>query len=157
MKIFNNQKEQIGNDYYEAYKAEIGVKERGIEPEKNSLFTLNNFLKLEILAVAIGFIVLNQNSLTSKYKTIYTAENNSLPVSMQSASLDDEELVVTLEDDERPEKIAIREENVVKEERSEKEALVDNGDLKLLIELLKNEMKENEQSAAANRIIISQK
>ena len=156
MKIFNNQKEQISNDYYEAYKAEIGVKERGIEAEKSSLFTLNNFLKLEILAVAIGFIVLNQNSLTSKYKKMYTAENNSLPVSMQSASLD-EELVVTLEDDETPEKIAIREENVATAESSDKETLVDNRDLKLLIELLKNEMKENEETIAANRIIISQK
>jgi hypothetical protein len=151
MKLFNNKEEQTSNDYYEAYKAELGI---GVE--ENRLFSLNNFLKLEILAVAVGFIMLNQNSLTSEFKKMYTAENNSLPVSMQSASLD-EELVVTLEDDENLNKIAIREDTIVTEETEDKEALVDNGDLKLLIELLKTEIKENEQAAAANRIIISQK
>jgi len=143
MKLFNNKEEQTSNDYYEAYKAELGI---GVE----------EFLKLEILAVAVGFIMLNQNSLTSEFKKMYTADNNSLPVSMQSAGLD-EELVVTLDDDKNLEKIAIREDTIVTEETSDKEALVDNGDLKLLIELLKTEMKENEQAAAANRIIISQK
>ena len=151
MKLFNNKEEQTSNDYYEAYKAELGI---GVE--ENRLFSLNNFLKLEILAVAVGFIMLNQNSLTSEFKKMYTADNNSLPVSMQSAGLD-EELVVTLDDDKNLEKIAIREDTIVTEETSDKEALVDNGDLKLLIELLKTEMKENEQAAAANRIIISQK
>jgi len=77
-----------------------------------------------------------------------------LPVSEQYASLD-KELVVTQEDD-APVNVAIRE-DVVAVDKRDKETLVDNGDLQLLIELLKSEMKESEQTASDNRIIISQK
>jgi len=146
MKIFNN-KEQTSNDYYEAYKAEIGAKR-----EEKKIFSLNNFLKLEILAVAAGFFMMNQQTLTSEYQQLM-AGNDNLPVSEQYANLD-KELVVTQED-EITEKVAIRE-DVVAMEKTDKEMLVDNSDLKLLIELLKSEMKESEQTSSSNRIIISQ-
>jgi len=149
MIIFNNNKEeQTSNDYYEAYKAEIGI---GVE--ENKLFSLNNFLKLEILAVAVGFFMLNYQTISSEFQQII-AGNDMLPVSEQYANLD-KELVVTQEDD-VPEKVAIRE-DVVAVDKIDKESLVDNGDLQLLIELLKSEMKENEKSVSDNRIIISQK
>ena len=148
MIIFNKNIEQTSDDYYEAYKAELGL-----EREENKLFSLNNFLKLEILAVAIGFIVLNQQTLTSKFEQVRSGKD-MLPVSEQYANLD-KELVVTQEDD-FPSKVAIREDDVVEVTNSDKEALVDNSDLQLLIELLKSEMKENEQSSENNRIIISQ-
>jgi len=148
MKIFNNKEEQTSNDYYEAYKAEIGI---GVE--ENKLFSLNNFLKLEILAVAVGFFMLNYQTISSEFQQII-AGNDILPVSEQYANLD-KELVVTQEDD-VPEKVAIRE-DVVAVDKIDKDSLVDNGDLQLLIELLKSEMKENEKSVSDNRIIISQK
>jgi len=68
----------------------------------------------------------------------------------------DKELVVMLEDDTNLDEIAIREDNVVTEDSLDKEALVDNADLELLIKLLKNEMKEGEPDESSNRIIISQ-
>ena len=149
MIIFNNNKEeQTSNDYYEAYKAEIGI---GVE--ENKLFSLNNFLKLEILAVAVGFFMLNYQTISSEFQQI-VAGKEMLPVSEQYVNLD-KELVVTQEDD-VPEKVAIRE-DVVAVDKIDKENLVDNGDLQLLIELLKSEMKENEKSVSDNRIIISQK
>lgn len=159
MTIFSRKKEPISNDFYEAYKEEIGIKDRReVEREKNRFLTLNNILKLEIVAVAIGFFILNQESLTSEFKKISMASDDSLPVSIQQEyTALDKELVVTEEEDEANfDKIAISEEPVAKEP-SEKEAIVDNEDLKLLIELLKAEMKANEEAAAANRIIISQK
>ena len=149
MRIFNNKKEQTSNDYYEAYKAEIGVLE-----EENKFFSLNNFLKLEILAVAVGFIMMNQNSLTSEFKK-FTSANNSLPVSMQYAALD-EELVVTQEDDTKVDEIAIREDDTVVTNTLDEEVLVDNTDIQVLIELLQTEMKDTTKSTSSNRIIISQ-
>jgi len=145
--IFNKNIEQTSNDYYEAYKAELVLDE-----EENKLFSLNNFLKLEILAVAVGFFMMNQQTLTSEYQQ-FIAGKEMLPVSEQYANLD-KELIVTQEDD-VPEKVAIREDDVVVG-KTDKEALVDNSDLQLLIELLKSEMKENEQTSSNNRIIISQ-
>jgi len=147
MNIFNKKIEQTSNDYYEAYKVELGA-----EAEKNKIFSLNNFLKLEILAVAVGFIMLNQNSLTSEFKK-FTAGNDILPVSMQYASLD-KDLVVTQEDT-NLKKIEIREDDVVVTNTLDEEAFVDNMDIQLLLELLKNKMKEKEESSS-NRIIISQ-
>ena len=147
MKIFNNKKEQTSNDYYDAYKAEISS-----EREEKKFFSLNNFLKLEILAVAAGFFMMNQQTLTSEYQQLM-AGNENLPVSEQYANLD-KELVVTQED-EIAEKVAIRE-DVVAVDKTDKEMLVDNSDLKLLIELLKSEMKDSEQTSSNNRIIISQ-
>jgi len=148
MIIFNKNIEQTSNDYYEAYKAELVIEEK-----ENKLFSLNNFLKLEILAVAIGFIILNQQTLTSKIEHV-AGGKDMLPVSEQYANLD-KELVVTQEDD-ASEKVAIREDEVAVE-KTDKEAFVDNSDLQLLIELLKSEMKESEKAASDNRIIISQK
>jgi len=148
MKLFNTKKEQTSNDYYEAYKAEIGAAK-----EEKKFFSLNNFLKLEILAVAAGFLMMNQQSLTSEYKQLM-AGDDSLPVSEQYANLD-KELVVTQEEDDIPVQVAIRE-DVVMEDSADKDALVDNSDLKLLIELLKSEMKESEKATSNNRIIISQ-
>ena len=146
--IFNKNIEQTSNDYYEAYKAELVLEE-----EENKLFSLNNFLKLEILAVAVGLFMMNQQTLTSQFQEV-AAGKNILPVSEQYANLD-KELVVTQEDDVLA-KVAIREEDVAAVTTSEKEALVDNSDLQLLIELLKSEMKESEQTSSNNRIIISQ-
>jgi len=148
MTIFNKKKEQTSNDYYEAYKVELGA-----AVEEKNFFSLNNFLKLEILAVAVGFFMINQQTLTLEYQQLM-AGNDSLPVSQQYADFDSE-LVVTQEDD-VPVKVAIREDDVVAVSKSDKEELVDNSDLKLLIELLKSEMKESEQTASNNRIIISQ-
>ena len=145
--IFNKNIEQTSNDYYEAYKAELVLEE-----EENKLFSLNNFLKLEILAVAVGFFMMNQQILTSQFQEA-AAGKNMLPVSEQYANLD-KELIVTQEDD-IPAKVAIRE-DVVTADKIDKETLVDNSDIQLLIELLKSEMKENEQTSSNNRIIISQ-
>jgi len=149
MKIFNNKVEQTSNDYYDAYKAELGL---GMED--NKFLTLKNFLKLEVLVVAVGFIMMNQNSLTSEFKK-FTSGNDSLPVSMQYAALD-EELVVTQEDDVNLEKISIREDDTVETNTLDEEAFVNNTDIKLLLELLKTKMKEKEESTSSNRIIISQ-
>jgi len=156
MKLFNKPKEKTSNEYYDAYKAEIGIKEAGEEIEKNGLFSLKNLFKLEILAILIGFILLNQSSLTSKLTKMYVANEDSLPVSMQYDDLD-KELIVTQEDDTDLNTIAIREERIVPTKSSDKEDFADNGDLDQLIELLRSEVKEDEQSEADHRIIISQK
>jgi len=148
MKIFNRKTEQSSNDYYEAYKVELAT-----EAEENKLFSLNNFLKLEIIAVAVGFIMMNQNSLTSEFKK-FTDGNDILPVSMQYAGLD-KELVITQEDNKNLEKISIREDDTVLTNTLDQEAFVNNTDIQLLLELLKSKMKDKQESPS-NRIIISQ-
>ena len=156
MKIFKKKTAQTSNEYYEAYKAELSGK-----VETKSFFSLNNILKLEILVVAIGFVMMNQNNLTIELKKMYVAENDVLPVSMQYASLESD-LIVELEDTPLKE-INIREAdnndmirtNIL--DIAEEEAYVENGDIKVLIELLKAEMSNKKASTTANRIIISQK
>jgi len=150
MKIFKKNTVETSNDYYEAYKAELNGK-----VEKKSFFSLSNLLKLEVLIVAVGFFILNQNSLSLELKKMYVAENNILPVSMQK----DNDLVVSLEDT-HVEKITIREDTqneMLTTKVLNEEAFVNNRDIKLLIELLQSEMEEKEESSATNRVIISQK
>jgi len=150
MKIFKKNTVETSNDYYEAYKAELNGK-----VEKKSFFSLSNLLKLEVLIVAVGFFILNQNSLSLELKKMYVAENNMLPVSMQK----DNDLVVSLEDT-HVEKITIREDTqneMLTTKVLNEEAFVNNRDIKLLIELLQSEMEEKEESSATNRVIISQK
>ena len=154
MKIFKKKTVNTSNDVYEAYKAELS---RTIE--KKSFFSVGNILKLEVLVVAVGFLIFNQNSVSLELKKMYTAGNDVLPVSMQYASLD-RDLIVEQEDT-SIEKIQIREENqndTVTAKVLDKELYVENENLKLLIELLQSEMKEKRETAlSTNRIIISQK
>jgi len=153
MKIFKKKTVQTSNDYYEAYKAELNR-----EIEKKSFFSLSNVLKLEVLVIAVGLFILNQNSLSLELKKIYVAENSVLPVSMQQDSLDND-LVVELEDT-YVEKITIREDtqnDMLRKKVLNEEAFVSNSDIKLLIELLKSEMEEKRKSTSSNRVIISQK
>lgn len=150
MKIFKKNTVETSNDYYEAYKAELNGK-----VEKKSFFSLSNLLKLEVLIVAVGVFILNQNGLSLELKKMYVAENNMLPVSMQK----DNDLVVSLEDT-HVEKITIREDTqneMLTTKVLNEEAFVNNRDIKLLIELLQSEMEEKEESSATNRVIISQK
>ena len=153
MEIFKKKTVGTSNDYYEAYKAELNGK-----IEKKSFFSLSNVLKLEVLVIAVGLFILNQNSLSLELKKMYVADNTVLPVSMQQDSRDND-LVVELEDT-YVEKITIREDsqndmlttNVLNEE-----AFVNNSDIKLLIELLQSEMEEKRKSTSSNRVVISQK
>jgi len=136
MRLFR--KEKISNDYYEAYKVELGINK---EVEENKFFSLDNFLKLELIAVAIGFIILNQDSILLKLKKIYTADSSNLPISRQYASLD-EELVVREESSLNLEKIEIREDDIVADDISDDEIFVNNRDIQLLLELLKTEIQD---------------
>jgi len=139
MKLFNKQKEKTSNDYYEAYKAELGINK---EVEENRFFSLNNFLKLELVAVAIGFIIINQDSIILELKKIHTAESSNLPISMQYASLD-EDLVVTEESSPNLEKIEIREDNIIADDVLDDEVFVNNRDIQVLLELLKTEIQDS--------------
>jgi hypothetical protein len=153
MNIFKKNTVETSDDYYEAYKAEMVG-----ENEKKNFFSLSNILKLEVLVVAVGILILNQNSLSLEFKKTYVAGNNVLPVSIQQDSRDND-LIVALEDA-YVEKIIIKEDNptaMLTEKVLDKELYVENSDIKLLIELLQSEMKENKQSKSSNRIIISQK
>jgi hypothetical protein len=151
MKIFKRKTIETSNDYYEAYKAELSGK-----VEKNKFFSFSNIFKLEILVVALGLFIMNQNNLSLELKEIYVAGNDILPVSMQYESLDSS-LVVGRED-RSLEKLKIREDNdILTAKILDEELYVENVDIKLLIELLKFEMKEKRESVSANRIVISQK
>ena len=153
MKIFKKKTVQTSNDYYEAYKAELNGK-----IEKKSFFSLSNVLKLEVLVIAVGLFILNQNSLSLELKKMYVADNTVLPVSMQQDSRDND-LVVSLEDT-HVEKITIREDSqneMLTTKVLNEEAFVNNSDIKLLIELLQSEMEEKRKSTSSNRIVISQK
>jgi hypothetical protein len=155
MKIFKKKKVQTSNDYYEAYKAELSGNSK---VEQNRFFSLNKVLKLELLVVALGLFIMNQNNFSLELKKMYVAGNDILPVSMQSASLD-RDLIVEKEDI-YLEKIKIREDDqndILTKKVLDAELYVESSDIKLLIELLKSEMREKRESASANRIIISQK
>jgi len=150
MKIFKQKTVQTSNDYYEAYKAELSE-----EVQEKKLFTLSNFIKLEVLVIAVGFFILNQNSLSLELKKEALASNDLLPVSMQEYESVDKELVVT-NDESYSKKIEIREDEIA-DVNSLEEDLVDNSELELLIKLLQSEMEENKKSSTNNKIIISQK
>jgi len=153
MKIFKKKTVQTSNDYYEAYKAELNGK-----VEKNRFFSLAKVIKLEVLVVALGLFVMNQNGFSLELKKMYVAGNDILPVSMQHDSRDND-LVVELEDT-SVEKITIREDNqndMLTKKILDAELYVENSDIKLLIELLQSEMEEKRKLASNNRIIISQK
>ncbi len=153
MKIFKKKTAQTSNDYYEAYKAELSANSK---VEKNRFFSLSKVFKFEVLVLALGLFILNQNGLSLELKKMYVAGNDILPVSMQSASLDND-LVVKLEDT-YVETIKIREENdMLTEKILDEELYVENDDIKLLIELLQAEMEEKRKLLSANRVIISQK
>jgi len=155
MKIFKKKTAQTSNDYYEAYKAELSGT---VQIEKSNFFSLSKLFKLEVLVVALGLFVLNQNGFSVELKKMYVTGNDILPVSMQHDSRDND-LVVELEDT-HVEKITIREDNqndMLTEKILDTELYVENDDIKLLIELLQTEMKEKRDSDSANRVIISQK
>ena len=148
MKIFKKKTVQTSNEYYEAYKAELSGR-----VEKSKFFSLNNFLKLEILVVAAGFFIMSQNDLSLEFKNMYVAGNDILPISMQTENLDSD-LVVKLA--EVPlEKITIRED--IATNKLDEKTYVENEDIKLLIQLLEYEMQEKQESVLANRIVLSQK
>lgn len=156
MKIFKKKTDNISNDLYEAYKAELSG-----NVETKSFFSLSNIIKLEVVVVALGLFMMNQNNLSLELKKENIAKNDVLPVSVQYASLD-KDLVVTQEDETPIAKVKIREEN--KDELlainvPDKETYTENTDMKLLIELLQSEVEEKLKSDAIadNRIIISQK
>ena len=155
MKIFKKKTAQTSNDYYEAYKEELSGT---VQIEKSNFFSLSKLFKLEVLVVALGLFVLNQNGFSVELKKMYVTGNDILPVSMQHDSRDND-LVVELEDT-HVEKITIREDNqndMLTEKILDTELYVENDDIKLLIELLQTEMKEKRDSDSANRVIISQK
>jgi hypothetical protein len=155
MKIFKKKTVQTSNDYYEAYKAELSGNGK---VEKNRFFSLSKVFKLEVLVVALGLFVMNQNGFSIELKKMYVAGNQVLPVSMQNDSLDNN-LIVELEDT-YVEKITIREDtqnDILTERVLDKELYVENDDIKLLIELLQSEMEEKRKLVSANRIVISQK
>jgi len=153
MNIFKRNKIKTSNDYYEAYKSEIGRK-----VEKKGVFTFSNILKVEIAAFAIGLFIMNQNNISLNFKTEYITGNNSLPVSIQSYGNDDN-LVVTLEEEKTFPKLEIREEtldDMINSDLSMDAVYAENEEMKLLIESLKSEIKQKSVLLSSNRIIISQ-
>ncbi len=148
MKIFKKKTVETSNDLYEAYKAEISG-----QTEKKSFFSLNNVLKLEVLLLTVGFLVLDQNNLSLELNKMGLAKNETLPVSVQCATLE-KDLIVQPEDTHQ-EEVQIREE--ISMDIADETTYVGNSDIKLLIELLEAEVKANKEKMLRKRIILSQK
>ena len=151
MSLLKKRKIETSNDYYEAYKAEIGR-----ASEKKRFFSFGNILTVEIAALALGLFLMNQNNISFELKSNTVANNSFLPVSVQSHNQD---LVVQLEEEVNMPILEIREDDFQEALDSEfdtNDVYAQNEAMKLLIESLKLEIKNKPELHASNRAIISQ-
>ncbi len=156
MSFFRKDRIKTSDDYYEAYKSEIGIKE---EKRKNTL--LNNILKIEVAVIATALFIMNHNHISIEFKRDHLALNNSLhlPTSIQTVS--DQDLVVHLTEKSTPiANLKIQEDNfeeVLDSEIAENEVYKENEEMKLLIKSLQTELKAKNETDSSNRLIISQR
>jgi len=162
MSIFGKKSKKTSNDYYNSYKAELGVEEKS-----EGIFSLKNIIKLETATIITGILFMGYSNFFGDFSKNFSIEFNSDFFMSQSLSesnnfeISDSELVVQLENSE-PEivkPITIMEEEKSTEEPVEmlaKKLNMKFADLSLIVEIIKSEMTPKSISKNEDSIVIGQ-
>jgi len=163
MSIFGKKSKNTSNDYYNLYKAELGV-----EKKSEGFFSLKNIIKLETATIIAGIVFMGYSNFFSDFSKNFSIEFNSDFFMSQSSlpennnfEISDSELVVQLENSE-PEivkPITIMEEEKSTEEPVEmlaKKLNMKFADLSLIVEIIKSEMTPKSISTNEDSIVIGQ-
>jgi len=163
MNIFRKKSNDTSNDYYNAYKAELGRAE-----EKKGFFSLNTIIKLETAVITAGLIFMGYNNFFTDLSKNFSLEFNKnafisqsmLPKSYQFENTDSE-LILQLEESETDTITPVK----IKEEKLDvhrnvqmlaKNLDMDFADLSLIVEIIKSEMTTKSTSNQEDKIIIGQ-
>jgi len=163
MNIFRKKSNDTSNDYYNAYKAELGRVEK-----REGFFSLNTIIKMETAVITAGLIFMGYNNFFSDLSKNFTIEFNKnafisqsiLPASYQFESRDSE-LILQLQESEIDTIAPVE----IKEENSNihgniqmlaKNLDMDSADLSLIVEIIKSEMSSKITSKQEDKIIIGQ-
>ncbi len=163
MNIFRKKSNDTSNDYYNAYKAELGRVEK-----KEGFFSLNTIIKLETAVITAGLIFMGYNNFFTDLSKNFSLEFNknafiSQSVLSESYQFDnsDSELMLQLEESETDTLTPVK----IKEERLNvqnnvqmlaKNLDMDFADLSLIVEIIKSEMTTKNSTTQEDKIIIGQ-
>jgi hypothetical protein len=162
MSIFRRKSHKTSNDYYNSYKAELGV------DKSEGLFSLKNIIKLETATIIAGLIFMGYSNFFSDFSENFSIEFNSniftSQVSLPESNNFDEsdsELIVQLQNSEPDEIEPVK---IMEEEKSKKEPVemlakklnMNFADLSLIVEIIKSEMTPKSTSNNEDSIVIGQ-
>jgi len=163
MNIFRKKNNDTSNDYYNAYKEELGIVE-----EKDGFFSLNTIIKIETAIITAGLIFMGYNNFFSDFYKNFSLEFNKnafssqsiVPVNYQSDNTDSE-LIKQLKETELDNiaDIKIKEENknVNNVQILAQKLNIDSDELSLIVEVIKSEMSPKIISKQEDKIIIGQR
>ena len=163
MNIFRKDSNDASNDYYNAYKAELGRVE-----EKKGFFSLNTIIKMETAVITAGLIFMGYNNFFTDLSKNFSLEFNKnafisqsiLPSTHQFETMDSE-LIIQLQESETdtiaPVKIKEEKRNIHSNvQMLAKNLDMDFADLSLIVEIIKSEMSPKITSKQEDKIIIGQ-
>jgi len=159
MNIF---RKDTSNDYYNAYKAELGAVE-----EKRGFLSLSTIIKVETIIITAGLLFMGYNNFFSDFSKNFSFEFNknaffsesTLPVSYQLEN-GDSDLIIQLQESEADTIVPVK----IKEEKNINSDLqmltknldIDFADLSLIIEVIKSNMNAKTTYKKEDKILIGQ-
>jgi len=162
MGIFRNNLD-TSNDYYNAYKAELGAVE-----EKKGFLSLSTIIKVETAIITAGLLFMGYNNFFTDFSKNFSFEFNknaffsksTLPVSYQLENKDSD-LIIQLEESEADTILPV---NIKEEEKNinndlqmlTKNLNIDFDDLSLIIEVIKSKMNSKSTYKKEDKILIGQ-
>jgi len=163
MNIFRKKSNDTSNDYYNAYKAELGAVE-----EKKKFLSLSTIIKVETAIITAGLLFMGYNNFFSDFSKNFSLEFNKnafmsksiLPVSYQFDNADSE-LIIQLKESEADTIVPVK----IKEEKQNipnsvqmlaKKLDMDFYDLSLIVEIIKSEMNPKNTPKQEDKILIGQ-
>ena len=156
MSIFRRKRKSTSNDYYNSYKAELGITEKS-----DGFFSLSTIVKIETVTIIAGVIFMGYSDFFSDFSKNFSIEFH--PNALMSQSLlptsnnfdisisKSEPIIVT--------PLEITEERKVMEEPVKvlaKKLDMNFADLSLIVEIIKSEMSTKALSPNEDTIIIGQ-
>ena len=164
MKIFKKEDfNQLSNNYYNAYKANLEKKET-----KSKFLSLNNIIKLEFFTLVAGLAFMSFNHFFNHFsievKGDFFASSSMLLTQSNTFDREDASLMLELQDFEVDTltNIEIKEENFDQSLVEEQVAIlseklnISSTDMTLLVEIIKSQMHEPLKTVKEDKIIISQ-
>ena len=160
MNIFRKKSNEPSNDYYNAYKKELGVIK-----EKEGFLSLNTIIKIETSIIIAGLIFMGYNNFFSDFSKNFSLEFNknafisqSTPSSTNEIDSVDSELILQLQESETDTiaPLNIKEEQNIysKVETLAKKLNMNSDELSLIVEVIKSEMSPKVVSNHEDKIMI---
>jgi len=152
MGIFTKKKNTTSNDYYNSYKAELGIEEKS----NNGFFSLRTIVKIETAIIVTGIIFMGYSNFFGEFSENFSIEFNGKALMSQSST--DSELVVQIQDEDlTPLEITEEEKSIdAPVELLAKKLNMNFADLSLIVEIIKSEMSPNSISKNEESIVIGQ-